>query len=77
MLTEISIILAIGNLTVLWLMTKAHTRLGAYLAIALQPPWCAYDVVTHQLGFLLFAPPTLWIAFQALYTRRKAARISV
>ena len=52
LLTAGSLVLALVNLTVMWLLSRKKPA-GWLVAIAVQVLWIPYDLWSHQAGFLL------------------------
>jgi len=70
LLTAGSIILGLLNVTATLLIGRRN-QAGWWLAIAAQAPWCAYDIVTSQLGFLLISAAALPVYLNGLRAARR------
>jgi hypothetical protein len=66
-LVLLSLILSLGNLLGMWLISRHRTSYSGWIfLITWQLPWSAYDIWTHQYGFLLLSPVTVVIAVRAI-----------
>ena len=63
-------LLSLANISVMGLALFKHTALAAWGAIAIQVPWCIWDVKTHNQWFFLIAAGTFLISSTALWRQR-------
>jgi hypothetical protein len=70
LLTAGSVLLGLLNVTATFLIGR-RKQAGWWLALAAQVPWCAYDTITGQYGFLLITAAALPVYLSGLRAARR------
>jgi hypothetical protein len=63
-----SLILGLINIVALYLISHHKPLTGWGLNLAVQIPMAGYDIVTHQLGFLILCASTVGVALKSWKT---------